>query len=191
MRYTNHRHWFIPILCVGLLVLSNKGNTMDDNVFFEESLPDYGKSKCSPLLDTKFTGLRLTGPKQVSLGQHAKIPLCGGYRFSNSVHVILGSRLIEETVIVFTNIKTHQSVSFNLVPNKDRVDGPRPKLISGDYPELAPDKILNHEDIMTETYFNVDVFYFKPDFPKVPARYHVYALNRGIKSNVIEIEITK
>ncbi|MBI3560168.1 MAG: hypothetical protein HY080_00410 [Gammaproteobacteria bacterium] len=164
---------------------------MDDSDYFDDKLPTSGKSKCSPQLDKKFTGVRLAGPKQVNLGQHTKIPLCGGYRLANTVISILGARIVDETVIVFVNIKTHQAISFNLIPNKDRVDGPRPELISGDYPELAADKILNHENFMTETYFNIDVFYFKPDFPKLPARYTVYALNRGIKSNVIEIEITK
>ena len=57
--------------------------------------------------------------------------------------------------------------------------------------EIKPDEDTEIvEEYMAETYFNVDVLKFYPGFPRNKSRYMVYATNRDMKSDVVEIVIT-
>lgn len=178
---------FIGFLLLGLTFLDT-GCAMENAAIFDIPLPYYGRTECSPNVGYDFAGLMIDGPRIVSLSKNEVLPICGTYRVSNTVNNLLGSNLIEETTLVFVRGDTRDPISFNLIPDKEPLDGAR-RPLTNSIPELAPDKILNRDQIMVNVYFNIDVFTFHADFPREPARYLVYATNRGIKSNVIEIDV--
>ncbi|VAW59610.1 hypothetical protein MNBD_GAMMA08-2632 [hydrothermal vent metagenome] len=155
---------------------------------FDIALPVYARTACSPKLERDFIGFKILGPDSVSLSKNGKVPICGAFRISNTVHNILGSNLTEETTIVFVNKKTNIPFSFNLVPDKEPVEGGR-KDVPDNLPELSVENIIKEEDVMIIKHFNVDALMFNDNFPDEEAVYMVYGVNRSLKSNVIEIEI--
>ena len=162
---------------------------MDTTKTFDIAMPSYNRSKCSPELERDFSGLKISAPATVSLSDKGKIPICGAYRLSNTVDNLLGNNLIEETTLVFVNDKICTPISFNLIPDKEPQEGGR-QAIADNLPELSADNILKIEEVMTSTYFNIDALMFNADFPRVEATYIVYAVNRNLKSNVIEIKVS-
>lgn len=159
---------------------------MENKAFFEVPLPTYSESNCSPSLPEDFVGVRINMPSEISLADMESIPLCGAYRVSSKLEEELEGNLIKFTVIVFINKSTDQSFSFNLVPHKTPM-----KSIEPPVEEIKPDEDTEIvEEYMAETYFNVDVLKFYPGFPRNKSRYMVYATNRDMKSDVVEIVIT-
>jgi hypothetical protein len=107
---------------------------------------------------------------------------------SNTVTNLLGNNLIEETVLVFINKDIGNVFSFNLVPDKDVLDGGL-KDIDENSVELSIDKMVQIETTMVISYFNIDAIMIKNNFPEEAATYIVYATQRHLKSNVIEIQV--
>lgn len=171
-------------------MVSKAGFAMDTTNIFDIELPEYGRTDCSPKLKRDFIGFKISAPELISLNKNKKVPICGAYQLSNSVSNILGGNLIKETTIIFVNKKTNVPFSFNLIPNKEPITGGR-KDIPDNLPELSAVNILKPEKTIIGTYFNIDALMFSDDFPNEEAVYIVYAINRSLKSNVIEVEIIK
>ncbi len=163
---------------------------MDITKKFDISMPHYGKSDCSPELARNFTGFKISAPEIVVPGEKREIAICGAYQLSNTVSILFGNNLTEETVVVFTNKESGTEFSFNLVPpGKHYLVEPKKKDIPRDRPELLTENILKAGSTIIGTYFNIDAFMFKKDFPVEEAIYAVYAKNYNLKSNTVTIKI--
>ena len=99
----------------------------------------------------------------------------------------MGDSLIDETVIVFANKVTNVPFSFNLTLDKQPVDDKEDSMGHKSIPPI--DDIYKVEEIMVDTFFNVDASVFMERVPEIEATYYVYATNNLMKSNVIEIKI--
>jgi hypothetical protein len=157
------------------------GCAMEQINFFDISLPTYASSECSPDLPGDFTGLRIAMPAEVDLSTQNTIPMCGAYRVSSKFIEMVQAKLIEHTVIVFTNKENNQSFSFSLVPDKEPLEIEEPHETD---PFSEDAEIL--QDYKVNMFFNIDVLSFYPDFPRNKASYTVFATIRDIKSDVIE-----
>jgi hypothetical protein len=151
-------------------------------------LPSYERIYCSPEINRDFVGLLISAPKEIDFNEEKRIPICGGFRLSNTVTNVLGNNLIEETVLVFINKDTGNVFSFNLAPDKDMLDGGLKNIVENSA-ELSIDKMVKIETTMVLSYFNIDAIMFKQNFPEDAATYIVYATQRHLKSNIIEIQV--
>ena len=178
-----HRRILYFILII--MGFTQTGCAMEQLSFFEVPLPTYASSECSPALPDDFTGLRLAMPGEVDFSMQNTIPLCGAYRVSSKFIELVQAKLIEHTVIVFTNKESNQSFSFSLVPDKEPFE-------SEEEPDEFDDSI-DDADVLEEykvnMFFNIDVLSFYPDFPRNKASYTVFATIRDLKSEVIETKI--
>ena len=158
---------------------------MEQINFFDVPLPTYASSECSPDLPGDFTGLRIAMPAEVDLSIQNTIPLCGAYRVSSKFIELVQAKLIEHTVIVFTNKENNQSFSFSLVPDKEPLETEEEPRQTEPFSEDA--EIL--QEYKVNMFFNIDVLSFYPDFPRNKAGYTVFATIRDIQSDVIETRI--
>ena len=154
---------------------------MEQNNFFEVELPSYKKSTCSPTFSRDFRGVKISMPTKVDATQMKEIPLCGAFQISSKTNDKARGKLIENTVIVFVDKKTNKNFSFNLIPDKEPIDQPKPSLPSSMAAVV--------EEYITKSYFNIDVLQFSKNFPASPAKYLVYATVLDIKSEVIEFQV--
>ena len=163
---------------------------MENSTQFDLVLPSYERTEFSPKFDRDFAGLLIDAPKEVSFDANKTVPIFGGFRLSNKVSNVLGDNLIEGTVLVFVNKKTGDAFSFNLVPDKDLLDDGIETIGEGSV-DLAVDDFVKIEKTMVLRYFNIDATMFVESFPDVSATYIVYATFLQLKSNVIEIKVSK
>jgi hypothetical protein len=161
---------------------------METSIQFNLDLPSYERSNYSPKFNQNFIGLLISAPKEIDFNEKKRIPICGGFRLSNTVTNLLGNNLIKETVLVFINKDTGNTFSFNLVSDKDVLDG-NLKNIDENSNALSIDKMVQIETTMVLSYFNIDAIMFKNNFPEDAATYIVYATQRHLKSNIIEIQV--
>lgn len=164
-----------------LMSLMQRGYSVEKNDFFNLSFPTYAKSNCSPSFPREFRGLKISMPLKINLTETEQIPLCGAFQISSKVEKKSEGKLIKSTVIVFANRETNETFSVNLIPNKEPV--------TQENISLPQSTAAVAEEYTVRQYFNIDVLYFSPDFPKKSASYAVYATVLDIKSNVIETQI--
>lgn len=173
-----------------LLVFSYNqvGFAMESFAQFNSDLPSYERSNCSPRVSRDFVGLLIVAPKEIDFSVKKRVPICGVFRLSNTVSNLLGNNLMEETVLVFVNKDTGEPFSFNLVPDKNAVNGGL-KSINENSAGLSVNKMLKIEKTMVLSYFNIDAIMFESHFPDIAAKYIIYATQHNLKSNVIEIKV--
>jgi hypothetical protein len=140
---------------------------------------NYVDGPCSPVLDVDFLGIRIAAPETVLLDGDMVLPVCGSYRFKAGFWNRFDC-LGFEMALVAVNAATHIPLITNLR-----------------YMDFVPDtgKFDETEDGFGETtaagWFNADLCFYLPDFPKSPAAYHIFALIGGEKSNVVTLRIRK
>jgi hypothetical protein len=101
-----HRRVLYFILTI--MGFTQTGCAMEQLNFYDVPLPTYASSECSPALPDDFDGLRIAMPDEVDLSIQDSIPLCGAYRVSSNFVELVRGKLIEHTVIVFTDKASNQ-----------------------------------------------------------------------------------
>jgi hypothetical protein len=148
-------------------------------------IPSYDRSGCSPKIADDFIGIKITAPKQVELGAKSQIPLCGSYRLPAAFISKLSQDTIESILITMTEQKTNAGHSFNLKPDKDKIENDTGEIT---YPQVGPDVSLDQTGTNTG-YFNVDLHTYYPDIPLKEATYIIRASLGKYVSNDIAIKI--
>lgn len=166
---------------------AHAGTVVSKPDFFQLPLPTYSRSECSPDPEEDERGLYISLPAQVTLlDDVGSLPLCGNYQLSSKVVNAMQGSLIEGTVIVFVNELTGSSFSFSLKPDKEPVEKDADESLSTVESSFNTPVV---DEYLTNTYFNIDVLDFFPEFPEVKAKYSVYAICQGIKSNSVEVKV--
>lgn len=154
---------------------------MDECDFFKLLLPMNDENQCSPHVDDEFRGIKIAMPANINMSDKGKIPIVGTIQVSGETDMKGGGKLKQHMVIVFVNKNTHQTFSFNMVPDKEP--------IKQDKSALPVSNLVPESDYIVNMYFAIDALYFYPDFPEISADYSVYTTVLDIKSNVIETKI--
>ena len=160
---------------------------MRPNLFSELTFPTFDISDCSPMVPEDFVGIKIEAPEEVSLDGDFPIPFCGAYRLPAAITLKLSGSIIESIVVVVKDDQKHTPFSFNLRPDKDKVEG----YIGGtEYPEIDEDTPVNTTGFDIG-YFNIDLRTFYPDMSNRETTYIVYATLGEYVSNSVNIHMKK
>jgi hypothetical protein len=172
-------------LSFGCQTSNSRENSMTDEAFFRMPLPSYERHPCSPEVSGNEPGIAINAPAKVDVAARGMLPICGTYRLTTTLLNELGTDPGDQTVLTFVDKRSNASFSFNLKPDKDRVEK------DGDVglqQQASPGPEVPSFEVLLTTHFNVDVLGHLPAL-EGPRTFIVYATLRTLKSRSIEIRI--
>jgi hypothetical protein len=142
-------------------------------------LNNYVGGACSPQLDEDFLGLRIAAPETVFTGPDMVFPVCGSYRFAAAFWNRFEC-LRFEMAVVAVDARTHLPRITNL----------RYRDFTAANRKFNPAETGFDEKTAAGS-FNADLLFYREDFPRTPATYHVFALIGDQRSNVLTVKVAK
>ncbi|MEO6094824.1 MAG: hypothetical protein ABIW76_03755 [Fibrobacteria bacterium] len=147
--------------------------------FTDIPLNNYSSGTCSPILDDGFLGIRIAVPESIVLDTEMVLPVCGSYRFPAAFWNRFES-LRYEMAMVAVNAETHAPLICDL-HYLDYVPEPR----------KFNEAEVGFAEKTVGGWFNADFLFYHREFPRKPARYHLFVLIGEEKSNVATVRIHK
>ncbi len=170
--------------CILISLISNcdarKGSSnMERNCdFFNIEINVKKETACSPVVDENFRGIRIAAPERIELNEDVPFVLCGTMQLDRRYEFLFNS-VTNEWTIVIENVKEKKVWSCNLLR-----PGFKP---SRKNPNMTIDDI--HPEEVATSFFNIDLFSYIPDMPRLAGEYIIYATLGDYTSNSVIVKL--
>jgi hypothetical protein len=148
--------------------------------FLQSKINTFDETDCSPIVDPEFKGIRIQAPTRIPINANFIIPVCGTYQIDEKMEFKHAS-FINEIVIEVYDVKKNILYSNNLLE-------PEYEPVILDTPPKGNNDL---NEVVVTGWFNVDLYRYITDLPKVAGKYRIQAMIGELKSNIVFLELEK